>query len=88
MVREQRRLSPILQRLRLSLCHIVVLADAGATQADMEEISNQILDLYERGAAASIRPALGKENKDEGVAEQARKDRAAEAKNARAHRPY
>jgi hypothetical protein len=37
-----------------------IYADAGSKQADMEEISNQILDLYERGAKASIRPALGK----------------------------
>ena len=74
---------------------MAVLADAGAQQDDMEEISNQILDLYERGAAASIRPALGKGDKegragggDGGVAAQARNERAAEGRDARAHRPY
>ena len=70
----------------------------------MEEIANQILDLYERGAAASIRPTLGKGNgkgdgegsaasdgKIEvrgGVAAQARRDRATDGREARAHRPY
>ena len=74
---------------------VSVLADAGAQQDDMEEISNQILDLYERGAAASIRPALGKGDKerragggDDGIAAQARNERAAEGRDARAHRPY
>ena len=55
----------------------------------MEEISNQILDLYERGAAASIRPALGKgDGGEDSVAAQARKDRAADGRDSRAHRPY
>ena len=79
-----------------------VPADAEAQQADMEEISNQILDLYERGSAASIRPALRKEEVDRGggvaerpgragdvgVVEQARRDRAADGREARTHRPY
>ena len=64
-------------------------ADAGSRQADMEEISNQILDLYERGAAASIRPALGKAGgKDGSVAAAARDEKAAAGRQARAHRPY
>jgi cyclin T len=95
------------------LCHRGVLvavvwfaAAAGAQQVDMEEIANQILDLYERGAAASIRPTLGKgkgkgdgdgegsaasDGKSEvrgGVAAQARRDRATDGREGRAHRPY
>ena len=74
-------------------------ADAGTTQADLDEISNQILDLYERGAAASIRPQLGQTapspapapggaKEEGGVASAAREERAQQERASRQHQPY
>ena len=76
-----------------------IAADAGTTQADLDEISNQILDLYERGAAASIRPQLGQTapspapapggaKEEGGVASAAREERAQQERASRQHQPY